>query len=335
MQRDLDIDAWRVFLAVARAGTISSACDECMADASRVSRTIFSLEKSLGGVPLFDRRTRPFKLTENGRIALEYARTIVQSHDDLVNSVEKDFEAMEGPVRVGLPPILQIMMRDFLIGFIRRYPGISLSVLEYRGAPPIRFDGPQGKFDIISAYGPDAAHENLVQIHYGDAGVIPCASPEYLARRGTPRHPSDLAQHSGIVFGSRMRNGIHVYSNGKESVPVRFRRETFFDSGYTAIAATVGGAGIHPGIPVVHCARDIAAGRLVPLLPGWYAPILHLYIYTRPELVKFRRVRVFIEEYRRWLLDSYEETRRLLKGRVDAELIPVWGGAGLAWGEKG
>lgn len=321
MLRDLDIDAWRMFLAVEKAGTVTGACDECGADASKVSRTIFALEKALGGVALFDRRTRPFKLTENGRIALEYARGIVQNHDDLVSSIEKDFEAMRGPIRVGLPPILQVMMRDFLIGFIRRYPEISLSVLEYRGAPPIRFDGPAGKFDVISAYGPDSSHDNIVQIHYGDSCVIPCASPDYLARRGMPSHPSELSRHRGIIFGSRMRNGVRTLTNGKETVPIRFGQEVFFDSGYTAIGAVIGGAGIHPGIPTVHCAKDIAEGRLVPLFPGWRSPLLHMYIYTRPELVRFRRIRVFIAEYRAWLHETSEEALRLLRGRVPDELL--------------
>ena len=339
MERNQDIEAWRMFLAVAKAGSISGACDECMADASQISRTIFALEKSLGGIRLLDRRTRPFGLTENGKIALEYARAIVRNHDELMSSIEKDFEALRGPIRVGLPPILQIMMRDFLIDFIRRYPEISLSVIEYRGTPaPIRFDGPQGKFDIITGYGPDPTHDNIVQIHYGDTCLIPCASPEYLKLHGRPEHPSELYRHRGILYGGRTKRIlIRSLSNGDESVTLQFGRESFFNSGYTAIGAAIGGTGIHPGIPAIYCAKEIAAGRLVPVFPGWQAPRLRLYIFTKPELVKFRRVRVFIDEYRRYLSGVLEETARLLKGKIpDVMLEPMEGTMPDAstWGEE-
>ncbi len=316
MKRDQDIEAWRVFLAVARAGTISAACDECDADASSISRTVSALEMALGGVALFDRSTRPFKLTENGKLAKTYAEDIVRSHDDLMNSIEKDFDVMAGPIRVGLPPMLQVLMRDFIVRFVRQYPEVMLSIFEYRAAPPIRFDGPDGKFDIIAAYGPDPAHDSIVQIHYGDGIPIPCASPDYLARNGVPKHPDDLIHHRGVVFESSMRSGVRLMVRGKETASVKFGRSLVFDSGQTALSATLGGGGISPGMLSVNCAEELASGRLVPVLSGWHAPAVHMYIYTRPELVKFRRIRVFIEEYRLWIREKQEKTHELLKGRV-------------------
>jgi DNA-binding transcriptional LysR family regulator len=322
VKRSQDIEAWRYFLAVERAGTISGACDIVYSDPSTVSRTIHALEESLGGISLFDRSSRPFKLTDNGRIALEYARSIVNAHDGLIENIEKDFDAMKGSLRVGLPPILQTMMRDFLINFVRTYPDISLSVLEYRGAPPIHFDSPSGHLDIISAYGPDPAHDNIVQIHFGDGILIPCAAPSYLQRRGVPKHPLDLIHHRGVIYGNKMRSGIHTLSNGKETYPVRFGQSVFFDSGYTAVAAaTIGGAGVNLGIPSVHAAREIASGRLVPVLTEWAPPPVHMYIYTRPEIVKFRRVRTFMDEYRSWLRKMSEETHSMLKGKIPDELL--------------
>lgn len=322
VKRTQDIESWRFFLAVHQAGTISGACEIVRSDASTVSRTIQALEKALGGISLFDRSTRPFKLTENGRIALEYARQIVSSHDELLGSVEHDFERMGGALRVGLPPILQTLMSDFLIHFVRTYPDISLSVLEYRSGTPIQFDSPNGRLDIIVAYGPDPAHENIVQIHYGDGVLIPCAAPSYLKRRGTPVHPMDLIHHRGVIFGNRMRSGIHHLSNGTETYSVKFGQTVFFDSGHTAVAAaTIGGAGINLGVPSVHVAKEIADGDLVPVLLDWIAEPVHMYIYTRPEIVRFRRVRVFIDEYRCWIRELHEKSHALLKGHIPDAIL--------------
>ena len=314
MKRDLDLESWRVFCAVADTGSISGACAAAGMDASGVSRTIRGLEAALGGIRLFDRSIRPLKLTENGERALACARQMLASHAALLEGLDKDPLAMRGTIRVGLPPlVLQKFLLPFLVAFHEDYPEIYLDVSEYTGSAPVSFETPRGRLDVICGYGADAAHPNIVQIQYGWGRQIPCASPLYIARRGIPRHPDELRQHTGIIFKSTMRPEIQFLQKDGETVPLRWGSEILFDSAASAMCAAFYGAGIHPGIPTLHCFRALRRKELVPVLPGWGSPLTKLFIYARSEAARLKRTQVFIERYRAFMDGLHEEAERVLE----------------------
>lgn len=314
MQRDLDLESWKIFCAVAQTGSISSACDIVDLDAPRISRVIKSLEASLGGIPLFDRSMRPMKLTQNGETAFRYAKNMLDNHRALLESLDKDPTAMRGAIHVGLPPlVLQRFLLPFLISFHKDFPEIVLKVDEYNGAAPINFDTPRGRLDVVCGYGVDTAHPNIVQIHYGYGIQVPCASPMYLNANGVPQTPADLAEHTGIIFDSPMRPTVrHLQKNGCTHY-LRWKDEIHFNSAGSAMTATLYGAGIHPGIASLHAFQSIAKGELQVVLPGWSAPPTKLYLYARAEAIRLKRVRVFIERYRAFINRLHHECEAVLK----------------------
>lgn len=320
MQRDMDLESWRVFCAVADAGSISGACEAAGMDASGVSRTIRGLEGALGGVTLFDRSIRPLKLTGNGETALLYARQMLAAHESLLEGLDRDPLAMRGTIRVGFPPqVLEKFLLPFLVAFHEEFPEIYLDVTEYTGTAPVNFDTPRGRLDVVCGYGADATHPNIVQIQYGWGFQVPCASPLYIARRGMPEHPSELIHHTGIVFKSTMRPEVQFLQKEDESVPLRWESEILFDSAASAMGAALCGAGIHPGIPTLHCFEALEKGELVPVLPGWTSPVTRLFLYARTEAARLKRTQVFIERYRAFMDELHARAERALEpliGRV-------------------
>lgn len=89
MKRDLNLESWKVFAAVARTGSITETSAELEMDAPSISRIVSGLEKSLGGISLFDRSSLPLTLTDNGRFALEYATKMITLHDQLVTALPR------------------------------------------------------------------------------------------------------------------------------------------------------------------------------------------------------------------------------------------------------
>ena len=137
MKRDLNLESWKVFAAVARTGSITETSAELEMDAPSISRIVSGLEKSLGGISLFDRSSLPLTLTDNGRFALEYATKMITLHDQLVTGLAANTDAMSGVLRVGVPPaLLQGFLMPFFVSFGRRYPEIQLEVSEYLGGIP-------------------------------------------------------------------------------------------------------------------------------------------------------------------------------------------------------
>ena len=314
MKRDMDLESWAVFCAVAAAGSITGACETLGMDASGVSRIIRSLEKALGGIALFDRSIRPFRLTANGEAVYASARRMLDEHRILMESVERDPDVMRGTIRLGLPPlVLQNFLLPFLIDFNKEWPDITLSVNEYTGAPPVSFDTPRGRLDVICGYGADSAHPNYVQICYGIGALLPCASPLYLSKFGTPDTPEALREHTGVVFTSSMRPAVRTLMKDGETAAIRWKNTIRFDSAASAHNATLFGAGIEPGIPVLHCYRSVQLRQLVPVLPGWRPAPTKLYIYALPETIRLKRVRTFIDRYRAFMHEVHRDCERVLE----------------------
>lgn len=315
MRRDMNLESWRVFAAVARSGGITAASPSLGMDPPAISRVLSSLESAVGGTPLFDRSSHSLALTESGRLALQTAEQMLTLHDELMRGLQTDTEQMSGTVRVGIPQaVLQDFAMPFLVDFARRYPEIHLEASEYSQGLPVSFASPSGPLDVVISFGPDTAHPNFVQIHYGTGRTIACASPVYLARYGVPKTPEDLVRHIGVRFNSPLRGTLRELQRGGRTVPLRFGRELSFNSVMTAKAAVLIGAGIQPDMADIHCYREIMKGSLVPVLKDWRGEPLDLYIYTRPEILRFKRVKTFIDEFRREITATLRLRDKALRG---------------------
>lgn len=98
---------------------------------------------------------------------------------------------------------------------------------------------------------------------------IPCASPDYLARHGTPRTPADLAQHNALRYMRQGRaNSTWYFRQDTALQEVEVTGDYLSDDGEIVRRWALAGHGIAYKANL-DIARDIQAGRLVPLLPDW------------------------------------------------------------------
>lgn len=121
MSKTDDLSAWRVFVTVARSGTLSAAAKALDVEVSSISRAIGGLEKALG-CELIRRNMRPMKLTEAGQAALKRMETILRAHDGLMEALVNDNRALTGRVRLSSAPgfatrKLVPFIREFTPGF--------------------------------------------------------------------------------------------------------------------------------------------------------------------------------------------------------------------------
>lgn len=144
MKRYSNLDDWRVFRLVAQTGSIQRVADKLGVDASSISRTISTLEKSLH-VALVDRHQRPFGLTTEGQVALKHCDKIIQEHDLMLEQLLCAPDSMKGTLRVGVPPAV---LDNFLIGplaqFHEKYPDLFLDVVDWHSSLPVSFVSPNG-----------------------------------------------------------------------------------------------------------------------------------------------------------------------------------------------
>lgn len=105
----------RLFRAIAHEGSLTRAAERLHLSQSALSVQVQKLEEQLGHA-LFERQGRRLKLTEAGRIALDYADTAFQAGDELVSTLQGRPRSSRQVLRVGA---LTTLSRNFQIEFLR------------------------------------------------------------------------------------------------------------------------------------------------------------------------------------------------------------------------
>jgi DNA-binding transcriptional LysR family regulator len=256
-----------VFVRAAESGSFSKAARELGLSQPSVSRIIGELETRLG-VKLLLRTTRSITVTDAGALFLTRAREVLADIEDAEDAA-RGVDSLRGTLRITMPIVYgtrNIIPR--LPKFLRLHPllRVELSVADERQNLVV-----EGT-DVAIRLGP------INDSGFGarKLATVPrflVAAPSYLAERGTPKTPADLASHD-CIFGPGLfgRTTWSFTRNGAEtSVDVHGRITT--DSGPGVFASVLAGLGIAMTSPVM-AGPEIESGALVPLLKSYeLAPV--------------------------------------------------------------
>lgn len=255
---------------------------------SAVSKLISRLEDRLQ-VRLFQRGTRNLTLTEEGSAYLLSAREVINAMAEADSLAEAFPNRVSGSLRVHtMTTFAKHQILPWLAEFLAAYPGLTVDIQV--GAQYVdQFD--QGlDVAIHSGVLPDSSR---VATKIGESAWVTCASPAYLARRGTPVQPEDLLDHDCFNFGftSAWNNWQFATKAGIRTLPIVPKAS--FGQGDLLREMALGGAGI-VRLAQFHIGADLQQGRLVPLLADYATPDkepLYLIYSNRKHLSP--RIRVF------------------------------------------
>lgn len=282
------------FLGAAEHGNFSAAARACGLTPSAISKLISRLEDRLQ-VRLFQRGTRSLTLTEEGAAYLVSARAVSNAMAEADSLAEAFPTRVNGTLRVHtMTTFAKHQIIPWLPEFLAAYPGLTVDIQV--GAQFIdQFD--QGlDVAIHSGVLPDSTR---IARKIGQSRWIVCASPEYLARRGTPDHPARLLEHTCFSFGfSSVWNTWGFVVDG-ESVTVPVVPRATFGQGDMLRDLALSGAGI-VRLAAFHIGQDLQDGRLVPLLEEYAQdstePIYLIYTNRKHLSPRIRVWRDFLEQ---------------------------------------
>ncbi|SDH57980.1 DNA-binding transcriptional regulator, LysR family [Pseudomonas benzenivorans] len=200
MNPDALTDQLSLFLDVLETGSFSAASRRHPLTPSAVARRIDALERSLGS-SLFSRSTHAVRATPAGLAFAERARRILaELHLARAEAVSLS-SAPEGLLRIDAPaPFGRRHLAPAIAEFLKAYPGLDVqlrlidSFVDLQGAH-------LGEVDLVLRIGP-LADTRLVATALAPLVRVACASPDYLARHGMPRSPSELIEHHGLDWDS-------------------------------------------------------------------------------------------------------------------------------------
>ncbi len=193
-----------VFERVIERGSFAAAAQDVGLSPSAVSKLILRLEQRLG-VRLINRTTRRLSLTAEGTTYLKRSREILAAIEAAESEIVSSRASPRGHLRVHAPPV---MIGDHfgpaLSEFLARHPRMSVEFLVTNRT----IDLVAENVDIAMRTGalPDSS---LIACKIIDLTQIICASPEYLARQGRPKVPTDLMRHKCLIL-----NGIPIRQHG-------------------------------------------------------------------------------------------------------------------------
>ncbi|WP_353144875.1 LysR family transcriptional regulator [Paracoccus sp. (in: a-proteobacteria)] len=251
--------ALEVFTAVVDLGSFSAAGRALDLTPSAVSRTIDRIETRLG-VRLLLRSTRVLTLTAEGRSYLQAARRILADLNDAEQQIA-DQGAPRGRLRVSAAQSHGRLCVVPLLGeFVRLYPHILVDI----ALTDALVDVAGGEADVAIRFGP-LADSGLMARKLGETGRVIVASPDYLARSGTPRVPEDLHHHNCLNFNFRRVEPIWPFRRDGQDFSLKVKGTIEANNGETLGELAAQGVGI-TRVGSFSVVGEIENGRLVPLL---------------------------------------------------------------------
>lgn len=282
------------FSVLAASDSLSAAAREMGVTTPAVSKHLSQMESRLG-VTLLNRTTRRMSLTPEGELCLEHARRILGEIEEMEQLLGISKATPRGLLRVNATlGFGRSYVAPMISRFVRKYPEVEVQLQLSVNPPPLGDDS----FDVCIRFGapPDA---RVIARYIAANRRLLCAAPAYLARRGTPKVPQDLARHDciGIRQGEEAY-GLWRLSSGRgknsrtESVKTRGTLTT--NDGEIAVNWALEGHGI-----VMRAAWDIErylrSGRLVQVLPQFSTPDADIYAVYPQRHQLAARVRAFVD----------------------------------------
>lgn len=285
--------AMKTFTAVVDAGSFVGAMDSTALSKAAVSRHIAELEQKLG-VRVLQRTTRRLSMTAEGATYYQRCKEVLQAVEDAEREAGSGTSEAHGRLRISAPQTFGALHLAALWGrFAAQNPKVSLDIVLSDRVTDLVEEG----YDVAVRIArlPDS---NLVSRTLAQTRIVACASPGYLARRGAPAHPRDLANHDIVAYTYWSDGDLWRFRGPEGEATVRTRPHIQANNGDTcrAIALAHQGVILQPDF-LVH--DDLRRGDLVELLPGWRSLDLsiHAVVPTRRQLPpKVRRLIDFLVE---------------------------------------
>ena len=278
------------FVRVADKGSFAAAAQDLSLTPSAVSKIVTRLERRLA-TQLLTRTTRRLALTAEGEVYLMHCREILAA----IEAAEADIAAFgaspRGQIRVNAGTSLgRNHLVPLLPDFLSRYPDIRVDL----GITDRQVDIVGENVDVALRSG-TLSDSSLVMRRLATARRVICASPAYLARRGTPRQPSDLLAHNCLTITNIARLAHWPFHTPEGINRLEVRGDITTDSADVLLDLALAGHGIVRLIETI-AAEPLRQGRLVSLFSREHAdePV-EISALMPPGRNRVRRVRVFLD----------------------------------------
>jgi LysR family transcriptional activator of dmlA len=294
MAADIQPADFAFFSTLVACGSLSAAARELGITTAAVSKRLALMETRLGLV-LLGRTTRRMGLTPEGELYLEHARRVLAEIDELAQQLGSAKATPKGLLRVnatlgfGRRNIAPLVAR-----FVRMHPQVDVQ-LQLSVNPPLIADD---AFDVCIRFGEPPDSRVVARCIARNRRLL-CAAPAYLAQRGEPKTPHELATHNCIsIRQGDEPQGVWRLTGGRGShrrtEAVKVHGNLVTNDGEVGVNWALDGHGI-----LMRAEWDIAdhlrSGRLVTVLTQFDTPDANVFAVYPQRHQHSARVRAFVD----------------------------------------
>jgi DNA-binding transcriptional LysR family regulator len=266
------LDEMEIFVAIVEQGSLAGAARRLRRSAPAVTRALTALEDRIGA-RLIERTTRRLSPTDFGRALADRARLLLSDYQAAVTGIAD--APISGLLRLTAP--VQFGQRH-VAPVVTRFLDLNAAMAVELVLNDHNLDLIEEGLDAAVRIGP-LSDSSLLARRMGEVRRVLVASPEYVARRGMPRRPADLADHD-TIFGTS-RSGVLEWRFGPSSrgPVVRIAPRLLVNEVEAQLRAARSGRGI-ARVLSYQAVEDFAAGTLLRLLPQYEPAALPVHLVT-------------------------------------------------------
>lgn len=294
----MDLNSLIIFDKVAETASFTQAAKALKMPKSNVSFKINQLEDDLG-IRLFERSTRNVRITEYGKKIRLLTQSLLDGVKEITSLAEDVMAEPKGNIRISAPyDIGFYLIQAPIVQFLDKYKDVSVELdLSNRYVDLI-----QEGFDLaIRASERALADSSLVATKLSATPVRFFAPAKTAFTR--IKTIEELAKHPLITY-----RGIDaVVANGRKHVTLPSTARIRVNDMLSVKVAAMSGSGVG-FLPEWMCRDDLAAGRLVKILPDWSGAEANFHVVYPTRRMLPPKTRVFIEHLRSWFENSCDTT---------------------------
>ncbi|WP_434109730.1 LysR family transcriptional regulator [Paraburkholderia caffeinilytica] len=315
------LQSMRVFVKVADLGSFVGAAGALDISTAVVTRHVADLEARLG-TRLLNRTTRRLSLTESGTTYLERVRHILEDLEGVEQMVVARNHEPVGTLRIVAPVVFGL---HSLAPVVQSYAACYPDVMPDVTLADRHVDLVEEGFDVGILVARQMRSASIVTRRLTTGYMTVCATPAYLAQHGTPTRPEDLLAHPCLSRPAEQGGDERVFTGPEGEVRVRPTNAIAANNAEMLRQFALLGMGVAI-LPSYLIGRDLASGRLVPLLGDYRLPQVEITIAYPSRLHLPAKVRTFIDHlvahFQR--TDEYARDPRDLMPRRAVESAPVY-----------
>ncbi len=297
-------DAMTTLIAAVDGGSLSAASRALGMPLATVSRKVSDLEAHLR-TQLVVRTSRRLSLTEAGRAYVAASRRILDDIDDAERAAAGEYRSPRGHLTITASIMFgRLHVEPVVLEFLKAYPDITTRLVLADHLVNLIDD----RIDVAIRVG-RLMDSSMVATRLGAVRWVTCASPHYLAARGTPLRPACLDQHDCVMFEGLYSTNLWHFGRGDQAEERSIRPRFAVNTADAAIAAAIASAGI-TRVLSYQVRTAVAEGKLAIILREFEPEPLPVHLVHAGQPLLPLKLRAFLDFAAPRLKASLQELAR-------------------------